>query len=63
MGAGSSSVCSAVWAEESSGSTGKGSTARPQSSERGGGCGLDVEEGGADLFEHEGPEQGWGLGA
>ena len=60
-GVGSSKVSSTHRAEESSGSTGNGSTARPQSSERGGGCGLDVE-GGADLFEHDGPEQGLGRG-
>jgi hypothetical protein len=59
---GRSKAPSRVLAKESSGSTGKGSTPSPQSSARGGGCGLEVE-GGADLFEHEGPEQGFGRGA
>ena len=40
------------------------STPTPQSSDRGGGCGLDADIGaGADLFEHDGPSQGFGRGA
>jgi hypothetical protein len=58
---GRSSVASGDLAEESSGSAGKASTPSPQSSDLGGGCGLEVE-GGADLFEHEGPLQGLGWG-
>jgi hypothetical protein len=58
---GRSNVASGALAEESSGSAGKGSTPSPQSSALGGGCGLEVE-GGADLFEHEGPLQGLGRG-
>jgi hypothetical protein len=42
--------------------TGKDSIMTPQSSARGGGWGADVD-GGADLFEHEGPEQGFGGGS
>ena len=45
-----------------SGSTAAVTAARPQSSERGGGDGADVGVG-ADLFEHEGPEQDLGTGA
>ena len=48
-------------AVESGGLSGVESAARPQSSTRGGGVGADVGVG-ADLFEHEGPEQGFGGG-
>jgi hypothetical protein len=58
---GRSMVHSATLADELSGSAGNGSTMRPQSSARGGGGGVEVV-GGADLFEHEGPEQGFGGG-
>ncbi len=51
-------------ADESGGETGGGSAMTPQSSERGGGWGLEAEAGaGADLFEHDGPLQGLGRGA
>jgi hypothetical protein len=60
--AGRSRVLSGALDDASGWSTGKGSTMRPQSSARGGGWGADVD-GGADLFEHEGPEQGFGGGS
>jgi hypothetical protein len=60
--AGRSRVLSGTLEDASGRSTGRGSTITPQSSARVGGGGVDVV-GGADLFEHEGPEQGLGGGA
>ncbi len=52
----------AVQSDEPGGSTSEVSITTPQSSARGGGWGADVV-GGADLFEHEGPEHGLGGGS
>ena len=62
MRMGREGASSAVREDEPGGSTSEGSITTPQSSARGGGWGADVV-GGADLFEHEGPEHGLGGGS